>query len=100
MTDLREGDWVEFRDDDDGRSQAKLSYVSPLKGTYLFVNRQGAKVGEYSLYQLAREFRTGRAVLPRSRPAVGPCHERSGRRSQEEHALALQRWPTRSIRGT
>lgn len=33
------------------------------KGTYLFVNRQGKKVGEYSLYQLAREFRCGRASM-------------------------------------
>jgi hypothetical protein len=61
VTNLKAGDWLEFRDDD-SRTQAKLSYVSPLKGTYLFVNRQGVKVGEYSLYQLARDFRTGRAV--------------------------------------
>jgi len=70
VTDLREGDWLEFRDDEDGRTQAKLSYISPLKGTYLFVNRQGAKVGEYSLYQLAREFRTGRAVLLEAVPLL------------------------------
>ncbi|HYL18383.1 MAG TPA: DUF1631 domain-containing protein [Burkholderiales bacterium] len=63
VTSLRNGDWLEFRDDDDNRTQAKLSYISPLKGTYLFVNRQGVKVGEYSLYELAREFRTGRAVV-------------------------------------
>jgi hypothetical protein len=63
VTSLKNGDWLEFRDDDDSRTQAKLSYISPLKGTYLFVNRQGVKVGEYSLYELAREFRTGRAVL-------------------------------------
>jgi len=63
VTSLKNGDWLEFRDDDDNRTQAKLSYISPLKGTYLFVNRQGIKVGEYSLYELAREFRTGRAVL-------------------------------------
>jgi hypothetical protein len=60
---LREGAWVEFRDDEDVRRPARLSYISPLKGTYLFVSRQGKKVGEYSLYQLGREFRTGRAVL-------------------------------------
>jgi exonuclease VII small subunit len=70
VTELREGAWLEFRDDDDGRTQAKLSYVSPLKGTYLFVNRQGVKVGEYSLYQLAREFRTGRAVLLETVPLL------------------------------
>lgn len=60
---LREGTWVEFRDDEDLRKPARLSYISPLKGTYLFVNRQGRKVGEYSLYQLAREFRSGGAVI-------------------------------------
>jgi hypothetical protein len=60
---LKEGGWVEFRDDDENRRQARLSYISPLKGTYLFVNRQGKKVGEYSLYQLARELRSGRAVV-------------------------------------
>jgi Protein of unknown function (DUF1631) len=63
VTNLKQGDWLEFRDADDNRTQAKLSYVSPLKGTYLFVNRQGRKVGEYSLYELAREFRTGGAVV-------------------------------------
>jgi len=60
---LKEGDWVEFRDQDDNRRQAKLSYISPLKGTYLFVNRQGKNVGEFSLYQLAREFRSGNLAV-------------------------------------
>jgi hypothetical protein len=60
---LRAGAWVEFRDSEDNRTQAKLSYISPLKGTYLFINRQGRKVAEYSLYQLAREFRCGNAQV-------------------------------------
>ncbi len=63
VTELKEGAWVEFRDEDDNRRPARLSYISPLKGTYLFVNRQGKKVGEYSVYQLAREFRTGSASV-------------------------------------
>jgi hypothetical protein len=63
VTGLKEGAWVEFRDEDDNRRPARLSYISPLKGTYLFVNRQGKKVGEYSVYQLAREFRTGSASV-------------------------------------
>ncbi len=60
---LKEGAWIEFRDEDDNRRPARLSYISPLKGTYLVVNRQGKKVAEYSLYQLARELRTGRAGI-------------------------------------
>ena len=70
VTSLKEGDWIEFRDDEGERVQAKLSYISPLKGTYLFVNRQGVQVGEYSLYQLARELRTGRAAVLESVPLI------------------------------
>lgn len=68
VSSLAEGAWVEFRDDEDNLRPARLSYISPLKGTYLFVNRQGRKVGEYSLYQLAREFRTGRATQMNAEP--------------------------------
>ena len=60
---LKEGVWVEFRTEEDVRHPARLSYISPLKGTYLFVNRQGRKTGEYSPYQLARELRSGGAVV-------------------------------------
>jgi hypothetical protein len=67
---LKEGRWVEFRDAEDNRTQAKLSYISPLKGTYLFISRQGRKVAEFSLYQLAREFRCGNAVVMDSVPLV------------------------------
>jgi Protein of unknown function (DUF1631) len=56
------GTWLEFRDEKQ-RHQVKLSYVSPFKTEYLFVNRQGKTVGEYSLYELAAELRNGRAVI-------------------------------------
>ena len=59
---LTVGTWLEFRDDKQ-RHQVKLSYVSPFKTEYLFVNRQGKTVGEYSLYELAAEMRAGRAVV-------------------------------------
>ena len=70
VTRLKEGDWIEFRNAEDQRVQARLSYISPLKGTYLFVNRQGVQVGEYSLYQLASELRTGRAVVLETVPLI------------------------------
>jgi len=56
------GTWLEFRDEKQ-RHQVKLSYVSPFKTQYLFVNRQGKTVGEYSLHELAAEMRAGRAVV-------------------------------------
>ncbi|MBM3395048.1 MAG: DUF1631 domain-containing protein [Betaproteobacteria bacterium] len=57
------GTWIEIRDEDDNRVQARLSWISPLKGTYLFTNRQGGKVAEYSLYQLAKEMRMGNCTI-------------------------------------
>jgi hypothetical protein len=59
---LNEGAWLEFRDEKQ-RHQVKLSYVSPFKTAYLFVNWQGQTVGEYSLHELAAELRAGRAVV-------------------------------------
>ncbi len=57
------GTWIEVRSEDNTRVQARLSWISPLKGTYLFTNRHGAKVAEYSLYQLAKEMRTGACAI-------------------------------------
>jgi hypothetical protein len=65
---LGEGAWVDFRDERDGTRRARLSYVSPLKRTYLFVNRQSATVAEYSVSQLARELRAGRASIVQTTP--------------------------------
>jgi hypothetical protein len=64
---LNEGTWLEFRDEK-VRHQVKLSYVSPFKTAYLFVNWQGQTVGEYSLHELAAEMRAGRAVVMREAP--------------------------------
>ncbi|MSQ59829.1 MAG: DUF1631 family protein [Betaproteobacteria bacterium] len=57
------GTWIEIRSAEDVRTQASLSWISPLKGTYLFTNRHGAKVAEFSLYQLAKEMRQGGCVI-------------------------------------
>jgi hypothetical protein len=65
---LKEGAWVELRNQEHQWQPARLSYISPVKGIYLFVSRQGRKVGEYSLAQLAREFRSGRAAVLDSVP--------------------------------
>ena len=65
---LTEGTWVELRNQQQKWQPARLSYISPVKGIYLFVNRQGRTVGEYSVAQLAREFRSGRAAVLDSVP--------------------------------
>ncbi len=65
---LKEGAWVELRNEAQKWQPARLSYISPVKGIFLFVNRQGRTVGEYSVAQLAREFRSGRAAVLDSVP--------------------------------
>ena len=64
---LKPGTWLEFRDEKQ-RHQVKLSYVSPFKTAYLFVNWQGQTVGEYSLHELSAELRAGRAVVMEQAP--------------------------------
>jgi hypothetical protein len=65
---LKEGTWIELRNQQQKWQPARLSYISPVKGIFLFVNRQGRTVGEYSVAQLAREFRSGRAAVLDSVP--------------------------------
>jgi hypothetical protein len=66
---LKAGDWLEFRAHEP-YLQARLSYISPLKGTYLFVNRRGESVGEYSLPHLAQELRCARALVLEDVPLI------------------------------
>ena len=40
---LERGMWVEFEGEDGHLAFAKLAWVSPLRGTYLFTNRPGAR---------------------------------------------------------
>ena len=58
---LVEGSWVEVRDKD-GEDKvttrpARLSFVSPMKTSYLFVDRNGTTVLECSRAELARRYR-------------------------------------------
>ncbi|MHB1895735.1 MAG: DUF1631 domain-containing protein [Metallibacterium sp.] len=60
---LKSGCWFEFNGDDGSRERAKLSWISPISGRYLFVNRRGLKVADKAAAQLATEIESGRAVL-------------------------------------
>jgi hypothetical protein len=64
VNNIKEGTWVEFREgkQDKGRP-AKLSYISPLKSSFLFVDRLGETVKECSRAELARLFGAGKAVV-------------------------------------
>lgn len=68
------GTWVEIREDNT-RVRAKLSFVTPLKTRYLFVNRQGKKALECSRIDLARRFQLGEVVIVHE-PDEAPLFER------------------------
>lgn len=60
---LRVGQWLEFTSEDGSTDRAKLSWISPISGRYLFVNRRGLKVADHSLAGLAQGFANGTARL-------------------------------------
>ena len=69
LASLERGMWVEFEGEDGHLAFAKLAWVSPLRGTYLFTNRQGQKAVSLTADELAERFRNDRARSGRSRAA-------------------------------
>jgi hypothetical protein len=67
---LERGMWVEFEGDDGQLAFAKLAWVSPLRGTYLFTNRQGQKAVSMTAEELAERFRADRARLVEAEPLI------------------------------
>lgn len=60
---MNKGDWVEFHYDDGTFRWARLGWVSGMKNTYLFSDRDGMSSFSIGLYRLADKFRRGEAVL-------------------------------------
>ncbi|WP_108471012.1 DUF1631 domain-containing protein [Rhodanobacter thiooxydans] len=60
---LQPGTWLEFCLPDEAMTRAKLSWISPMSGRYLFVNRRGLKVADYSPQELTVLLTDGRARL-------------------------------------
>lgn len=58
---LQPGTWLEFCLPDEAMTRAKLSWISPMSGRYLFVNRRGLKVADYSPQELTVLITDGRA---------------------------------------
>ena len=67
---LERGMWIEFEGEDGQLAFAKLAWVSPLRGTYLFTNRQGQKAVSLTADELAARFRNDRARLVEAEPLV------------------------------
>jgi hypothetical protein len=63
VKDLKRGVWIEFKQDDDTVLRAKLAWISPLQGTYLFTNRLGQRAVSINAQGLAAKFRDARAQV-------------------------------------
>ena len=60
---LVRGSWIEFANDKNVWVRSKLAWVSPLRGNYLFTNRQGYKALAVSRDELIERFKANRARL-------------------------------------
>jgi Protein of unknown function (DUF1631) len=60
---LQPGTWLEFSLIDEPMTRAKLSWISPMSGRYLFVNRRGLKVADYTPQELAVLLADGHALV-------------------------------------
>jgi hypothetical protein len=67
---IERGMWIEFEADDGQLVFAKLAWVSPLRGTYLFTNRQGQKALSMTADELAQRFRSDTARLVEAEPLI------------------------------
>ncbi len=67
---LERGMWIEFENDDGQLVFAKLAWVSPLRGTYLFTNRQGQKALSMTAEELAERFRADTARVVEAEPLI------------------------------
>jgi len=60
---LKRGTWIEYQLEDGSPARAKLAWVSPLKGIYLFTNRLGQRAMSINGEGLAAKFRDGEARI-------------------------------------
>lgn len=67
---LERGIWIEFEAEDGQLAFAKLAWISPLRGTYLFTNRQGQKALSMTAEDLADRFRADRARVVEAEPLI------------------------------
>lgn len=65
---LQRGDWLEFDHDDGSTRLARLSWVSSMRGIYLFTNNEGLDTFTVALPRLAARFRNHKAHVVEALP--------------------------------
>ena len=68
VSQLKRGDWVEFRQNDGSATRARLSWISPQRGVYLFTNPQSPRATSISPDALTHQFRVGLAEIIADEP--------------------------------
>lgn len=67
---MKRGTWIEYRQEDGATARAKLAWVSPLKGIYLFTNRLGQRAMSINAEGLAAKLRVGEVEVLDSVPLM------------------------------
>jgi hypothetical protein len=67
---LKRGVWIDFTQDDGNLLRAKLAWISPLQGTYLFTNRLGQRAVSINAKGLAAKFRENHAKVIDNVPLI------------------------------
>jgi hypothetical protein len=70
VKELKRGVWIEFKQDDGSSLRAKLAWISPMQGTYLFTNRLGQRAVSINAQGLAAKFREGHAQVIDNVPLI------------------------------
>ena len=60
---LEVGSWVEFYHVDGAVTRARLAWMSPVTGRYLFTDREGMKVADSTVHGLALEIKRGNVAV-------------------------------------
>lgn len=79
---LKRGSWIEFTQEDGSPARAKLTWVSPRRGIYLFTNRHGQRAISIGANGLSAKLQSGEVKIiddvPLMDRAVGRLMERLG----------------------
>jgi hypothetical protein len=98
VNDMVLGTWLSF-DTTEGRVNARLHWISPMRTRYVFTSRLRSKAFVYSPEELAWEITNGRAALvmepvplvDRAGPPRSTASARSGRARPPDQALRVDR---------
>jgi hypothetical protein len=83
---LKKGDWLEFYHDDTDMRLARLSWVSSMRGIYLFTNNEGMDALTIALPRLAARLRNNEARLIEASPLTERAVEKLIHRLQSKAA--------------